>query len=90
MNRSYYFIVPFLLILIIAVAEMATAIYTPSLPAVAQHFAISEAIAQWTVSINLFGLALSGPIYGPWSDCYGRRIVLRIGMGLFLFGSLFS
>lgn len=90
MNRSYYFIVPFLLILIIAVAEMATAIYTPSLPAVAQHFAISEAIAQWTVSINLLGLALSGPIYGPWSDCYGRRIVLRIGMGLFLCGSLFS
>ena len=90
MNRSYYFIVPFLLILIIATAEMATAIYTPSLAIVAQHFHVSEAVAQWTVSINLLGLALSGPIYGPWSDCYGRRIVLRIGMGLFLFGSLLS
>lgn len=90
MNRSSYFIVPFLMILTIAVAEMATAIYTPSLPAVAEHFAISEAMAQWTISINLFGLALSGPIYGPWSDCSGRRIVLRVGMGLFLLGSLFS
>ncbi len=90
MNRSYYFVVPFLLILIIATAEMATAIYTPSLPTVAQYFHVSEAVAQWTVSINLLGLALSGPIYGPWSDCHGRRIVLRVGMGLFLFGSVFS
>lgn len=90
MNRTYYYVVPFLLILIIATAEMATAIYAPSLPAVAQYFHISEAVAQWTVSINLLGLAFSGPIYGPWSDCYGRRVVLRIGMGLFLLGSLFS
>lgn len=90
MNRSNDIIVPFLLILIIAAAEMATAIYTPSLSIIAQHFEVSEAVAQWTVSINLLGLALSGPIYGPWSDCYGRRAVLRIGMGLFLFGSLLT
>lgn len=90
MNRSYYFIVPFLLILIIAVAEMATAIYTPSLAIIAQYFQVSESVAQWTVSINLLGLALSGPLYGPWSDCYGRRTVLRVGMGLFLLGSLLS
>jgi MFS transporter, DHA1 family, multidrug resistance protein len=90
MNRSNYFIIPFLLILIIATAEMATAIYTPCLPVIAEHFQVSEAIVQWTVSINLLGLALSGLIYGPWSDCYGRRLVLRTGMGLFLLGSLFS
>lgn len=84
------FIVPLLLILTIATAEMATAIYTPSLTIVAAHFNVSEAIVQWTVSVNLLGLALSGPIYGPWSDCHGRRTVLRIGMGLFLLGSLAS
>ena len=90
MNRSYYYVVPFLLILIIATAEMATAIYTPSLSIIAQYFNISESVAQWTVSINLLGLALSGPIYGPWSDCHGRRKVLRVGMGLFLLGSLLA
>lgn len=82
--------IPFLLILTIAVAEMATAIYTPSLSSVAEHFGVSEAVVQWTVSINLLGLALSGPIYGPWSDCHGRRTVLRIGMILFLIGSIFA
>jgi len=82
--------IPLLLILIIATAEMSTSIYTPSLTSVATHFNISPALAQWTVSINLLGLALSGPIYGPWSDCHGRRTVLRIGMGLFLFGSIFA
>ncbi|MBX9976821.1 MAG: multidrug effflux MFS transporter [Alphaproteobacteria bacterium] len=90
MNRTYTILVPILLILIIAIAEMATAIYTPSLPTVAAHFQISEALTQWTVSINLLGLALSGPIYGPWSDSAGRRTVLRAGMTLFLVGSIFS
>lgn len=84
------FMIPLLLILIIATAEMSTSIYTPSLTSVATHFNISESLAQWTVSINLLGLALSGPIYGPWSDCHGRRTVLRIGMTLFLLGSIFA
>lgn len=82
--------IPLLLILTIAVAEMSTSIYTPSLTSVAAHFNVSEAVVQWTVSINLLGLALSGPIYGPWSDCHGRRTILRIGMSLFLFGSIFA
>jgi DHA1 family bicyclomycin/chloramphenicol resistance-like MFS transporter len=90
MNRSLYFFVPVLLILIIAVSEMATAIYTPSLGLVAEFFGVSQAIVQWTVSINLLGLAMSGPFYGPLSDCFGRRNVLRIGMVLFLLGSLAS
>lgn len=90
MNRSFTFSVPFILILIIAAAEMATAIYTPCLPLVAKHFNVSESLVQWTISINLLGLALSGPIYGPFSDCFGRRVILRVGMGLFLVGSFFS
>lgn len=90
MNRTYTILVPFFLVLIIAIAEMATAIYTPSLPTVAAYFQISEALTQWTVSINLLGLALSGPIYGPLSDSVGRRKSLRIGMTIFLCGSIFS
>lgn len=82
--------IPLLLILIIATAEMSTSIYTPSLTTVASHFNVSESLVQLTVSINLLGLALSGPIYGPWSDCHGRRTVLRIGMCLFLLGSIFA
>lgn len=79
-----------LLILIIATAEMSTSIYTPSLTTVASYFNVSESLVQLTVSVNLLGLAMSGPIYGPWSDCHGRRTVLRIGMSLFLLGSIFA
>lgn len=86
-NRSIEFLVPSLLVLIIIVSEMSTAIYTPSLPLVASYFNISEALIQWTVSINLVGLALSGLLYGPYSDAFGRRSALRWGMGLFFVGS---
>ncbi len=83
-------LIPILLILIIAISEMATAIYSPSLPLVASYFNISESQIQGTMSINLLGLALSGLFYGPFSDSYGRRTSLRLGMGVFLIGSLSS
>lgn len=87
-TRSSTLMIPLLLILVIAIAEMATAIYTPSLPLVTAYFNISESLAQWTVSINLLGLALSGPFYGPCSDTFGRRATLRLGMGIFLMGTV--
>lgn len=85
---SMTFLVPLLLILIIATSEMATAIYAPCLPMVAGYFNITEAQIQGTMSINLVGLALSGLFYGPLSDSFGRRYALRLGMGLFLLGSI--
>ncbi len=90
LSRHMTVLVPILLILIIAVSEMATAIYAPSLPLVARYFNISESQIQGTMSINLLGLALSGLFYGPFSDSYGRRTSLRLGMVLFLIGSLSS
>lgn len=86
--RSVTFIVPVFLTLIIAVSEMATAIYAPCLPMVSSFFGITESQVQGSMSINIFGLALSGLFYGPLSDAYGRRYALRLGMGLFFLGSL--
>ena len=90
MTYLHNFIVPFLLILVISLCEFSTAIYTPSLSLMACHFHITEAMVQWTVSLNLLGLSLSGLFYGPLSDAYGRRRIMCGGMGIFLVGSFFS
>jgi EmrB/QacA subfamily drug resistance transporter len=41
----------------------------------------------WVVTIYLLTSTVTGPLYGKLSDLFGRRPMLMIGIGLFLFGS---
>ncbi|HET6380083.1 MAG TPA: MDR family MFS transporter [candidate division Zixibacteria bacterium] len=41
----------------------------------------------WVVTIYLLAATVTGPLYGKLSDLFGRRPLLMIGIGLFLFGS---
>jgi DHA1 family bicyclomycin/chloramphenicol resistance-like MFS transporter len=43
---------------------------------------------QLTISLNLVGYAVSGLIYGPLSDHYGRRPMMLIGMTIFTLASV--
>ena len=44
----------------------------------------------WAVTAYLLTSTVTVPIYGKFSDVYGRRAMFMIGIGLFLFGSLLS
>jgi EmrB/QacA subfamily drug resistance transporter len=44
----------------------------------------------WVVTVYLLTSTVTGPLYGKLSDQFGRRPMLMIGIGLFLFGSLLS
>lgn len=79
--------VPFLLILVIVVTEMASDLYAPGLPSLQHYFSTSESMVQATLSFNLLGVALSGPIYGVISDFFGRRRVMLWGLFVFCLGS---
>lgn len=61
--------------------------YLPSLPAISDHFKISDESTQLTLTIYLLGFSISQLIYGPLSDRYGRRRIILSGMVIFLFGS---
>lgn len=61
--------------------------YLPSLPAISDHFKISDESTQLTLTIYLLGFSISQLIYGPLSDRYGRRTVILFGMIIFLMGS---
>jgi MFS transporter, DHA1 family, multidrug resistance protein len=80
--------VPWLILVLIVVTELATQIYTPSLPQISNIFGVSEFITELTITMNIIGIALSGLIYGPLSDCYGRRPIILIGMAIFCIASV--
>ena len=79
-----YFIV---LVAATAIGPMSLHIYLPSLPAIQHYFAVSAGVAQLGFSLSLAAIAIATLAYGPLSDRYGRRPVLLVGLGLFLFGS---
>src|SRR5271156_7186384 len=69
------------------VGPLAVHLFMPVIPAVKAALGLSDALAQLTFSIALFGMAFATLFYGSLSDRYGRRPVLLSGLALFLIGS---
>jgi DHA1 family bicyclomycin/chloramphenicol resistance-like MFS transporter len=65
-------------------------LFFPVIPVVKTEFGVSEALAQLTFSMGVFGMACATLLYGPLADRYGRRPVLLIGLMLFVSGSAVS
>jgi MFS transporter, DHA1 family, multidrug resistance protein len=76
--------------LIALITPLAVHVFFPVIPAVKVALGLSDAHAQFTFSIALFGMAFATLFYGSLSDRYGRRSVLLSGLALFLIGSALS
>ena len=76
--------------LIALITPLAVHLFFPVIPAVKVAMGLSDAYAQFTFSIALFGMAFATLFYGSLSDRYGRRPVLLSGLVLFLIGSVLS
>jgi len=72
------------------IGPLAVHLFMPVIPAVKAALGLSDALAQLTFSIALFGMAFATLFYGSLSDRYGRRPVLLSGLALFLVGSALS
>jgi DHA1 family bicyclomycin/chloramphenicol resistance-like MFS transporter len=72
------------------IGPLAVHLFLPVIPAVKAALGLSDALAQFTFSIALFGMAFATLVYGSLSDRYGRRPLLLSGLTLFLVGSAFS
>jgi len=71
-----------------ALGPMATQILTPAVPFVHRDLGVTMATAQALVSVAFATIAVATLVYGPLSDCYGRRAVILVGTSLFCVGSL--
>lgn len=86
MLRNHFKII-LILCLISSLGRFVLDSYLPSLPAISDYFSISDASTQLTLTIYLLGFSVSQLIYGPLSDRYGRRLIILLGMVIFLIGS---
>ena len=85
LNQKY---LPSLLIFSLIVFFIAIDIAVPSFPDMVSYFSTTEQKVQWTLSMNFLGFCISGLLYGPISDSFGRRPIMLVGGVIFTLGSL--
>ena len=64
-------------------------ILLPAIPVIKETFQVSAEVAQLTLSLSMFAIAIGTLAYGPLSDRYGRKPIMLIGLAITFAGSLF-
>lgn len=72
----------------VTIAQLTAYIYIPSLPAIAQQLSIDAGDVQASVAVFFISFGLSGLIYGPASDYYGRKPMFLIAGVIILIGNI--
>lgn len=77
-----------IILLLGELGAIATDIYIPSLPAIAETLNSPPSLIKLTIGIYLVSFGFSQLIYGPLSDCYGRRKVVTWGLLITVIASI--
>ena len=75
-----------ILFLLMSFQTVASVTLIPALPIIAYDFDISTSTTQMLISVYLFGITIGQLIYGPISNCFGRKIALYIGFTVTIIG----
>lgn len=79
-----------MLIVLVAVGQMAQTIYVPAMASMAEALNVRDGVMQRVMAAYLITYGGSQLIYGPLSDSTGRRPMILIGMAIFSAGALMS
>ena len=77
-----------MLVLLVAVGQMAQTIYIPAIADMARELNVREGAVQSVMAAYLLTYGLSQLVYGPLSDRVGRRPVILAGMSIFMLATL--
>ena len=77
-----------MLILLVAVGQMAQTIYIPAIANMAHSLSVREGAVQSVMAAYLLTYGISQLFYGPLSDRVGRRPVILVGMSIFMLATL--
>lgn len=78
----------FTLILIAGASVMSMNIFLPVLPLIGRDLGVSDATAQYVLTLYLAATGLLQLFIGPLSDRYGRRPVILWSLIIFIFGTI--
>ncbi|HGK4770323.1 TPA: MFS transporter [Enterobacter roggenkampii] len=73
-----------MLVLLVAVGQMAQTIYIPAIADMAKELNVREGAVQSVMAAYLLTYGVSQLFYGPLSDRVGRRPVILVGMSIFM------
>ena len=74
------------LVLVMLLAALDSTIVSTALPTIVGELGGLDHLS-WVVTGYLLAQTIVTPIYGKLGDLYGRKLVLRVGIGIFLLGS---
>jgi MFS transporter, DHA1 family, multidrug resistance protein len=87
-SKIYQYILSIMIILMYICVCIEADIYIPAFPQMIEYFGVAEYEIQLVLGVNFLSLCTAVLIVGPLSDCYGRRIVVLIGLALFMLASI--
>ena len=88
MKRHKNFNLLLMLVLLVAVGQMAQTIYIPAIADMAVALNVREGAVQSVMAAYLLTYGISQLFYGPLSDRIGRRPVILVGMSIFMLATL--
>ncbi len=68
------------IVLLSAFAPLSTDLYLPALPSMAKYFDASPVLTNMTIILFLLSYSAAMLLWGPFSDKYGRKPVLVLGL----------
>ena len=77
-----------LLTILVALGQIATGTYLPSLPSLVVELQATPVQVNLTLTVFLAAFAVSQLFYGPLSDRFGRRRTLLGGLCIYLVASV--
>jgi len=77
-----------LLTAMVALGQISTAIYAPSMPSLVAGLDTTVGLVSLTLTVFLAGFAVSQLVFGPLSDRFGRYPVLMAGLVIFVAASV--
>lgn len=77
-----------MLVLLVAVGQMAQTIYIPAIADMARDLNVREGAVQSVMAAYLLTYGVSQLFYGPLADRIGRRPVILAGMAIFMLATL--
>ncbi|TRO38273.1 Bcr/CflA family efflux MFS transporter [Pseudomonas putida] len=76
-----------ILSMLMAFASISTDLYLPAMPVMAAALHVSGGTLEFTVTGYLIGFSSGQLFWGPFSDRFGRKMPVAIGLILFIIGS---